>query len=1105
MKFISTLLAGIAFPAPPTFAGWFVWLALLGVLIYGLVRWSSYQPAWQKREWGLFVLFLILVPLANLFIGLRLTSASARPLPGLPADAPGSALMFFSAIPWLLAGGLLGPFGAAALGGVAGLLRGAWDTYTLFTVLEYALLGMWFSVNMRQRFRTPSYKLLRQPFFSALLLIPFHVLFYVISALFTQWSVDLSVPATARLDFALSNAGVVTLAFGGEVLVAGIVAQIISFAATERWGGRQPLQPSPGERSLESRFLFAVGTFIFILLLSLLVGDWIVAGRAARDMLEDRLSSAGESAAQTVPFFLETGQNLAVQLASEPRLLDATGDDLKSVIGLRIQAVPYFDQFFVLDVNDGALLAAYPESAGAAYTLYPDEESGLGLAASGVLTQVYSIPPASSQEFARVSFMIAIVDDADQVRRVLIARTTLNTNPLTLPLIENIDNMKDLGGSGFLLDENGRILYHSNNDQVMSAYTGPRGAEAGFYDDTASDGTRQLVYYQPVTGRPWAVVLTVPAQRAQQLALNIATPLSLMIISLALVAMISLRVGLRVVTGSLQSLASESNRIAQGNLDHPLQVDGVDEVGQLRRAFEQMRSSLQARLEELNRLLSVSQEVASSLEMQDAVKPVLDAILATGANSVSVVLSPNILPDTYVELPSRFEVGAVKNIYAHLDGQILALAQRQEKIVLPNLTRSRELRFDEGQAQPLALLAVALKHENRYYGVVWAGFEQPRLFSDSDVRFVTTLAGQAALAVANAHLFLSVEASRRQLEAILNSTPDPVLVTDHRNRLLLTNRAAAVALGQSEDAKNRDIGRNTEQVVKLRPLLALLGSATTEKQSTEIVLADNRTYFATASSVIVEGRPVGRVCIMRDVTHFKELDTMKSEFVATVSHDLRSPLTLIRGYATMLDMVGDLNEQQQGYARKIVSGVENMSRLVNNLLDLGRIELGVGLQVENVTVLDMIERVTSALQLQATQKNIELLVELSKDMPHAVEADQALLHQAVYNLTENAIKYTPDGGRVTLRTLSLPEALIFSVEDTGIGIAEDDLPRLFEKFYRGKQREARAQHGSGLGLAIVNSIAINHGGKVWVDSVIGKGSTFYLQIPLAQPKETKPV
>jgi PAS domain S-box-containing protein len=577
-----------------------------------------------------------------------------------------------------------------------------------------------------------------------------------------------------------------------------------------------------------------------------------------------------------------------------------------------------------------------------------------------------------------------------------------------------------------------------------------------------------------------------------------------MIILLAFVALVVLRIALRVVTGSLQGLAAEANRIAQGNLDHPLQVEGVDEVGQLRRAFEKMRASLQARLEEINSLLRVSQGVASSLEMQDAVKPVLDAILATGASSVSVVLSPSILPDTFVELPSRFALGSAKDRYVHLDDQILILAQSQDRIVLPNLTRSRELDLDPSMTQPLAILAVALKHENRYYGVVWAAFEQPRMFSDADVRFVTTLAGQAALAVANAHLYLNVEASRRQLEAILNSTPDPVLVTDHRNRLLLTNRAAAVALGQAEH-KNTGIGMQTEKVVKIRSLLALLQSTTTENQSAEIVLADQRTYLATASSVMVEGRQIGRVCIMRDVTHFKELDTMKSEFVATVSHDLRSPLTLMRGYATMLEMVGELNDQQRGYVKKMISGVENMSRLVNNLLDLGRIDLGVGLEVERVTVLDILERVTSALQLPAAQKNISLSVELSKDMPHAVEADQALLHQAVYNLVENAIKYTPENGRVIIRTSSQPGFLTLAVEDSGFGILAEDLPRLFEKFYRGKQREARAQPGSGLGLAIVQSIAANHGGRVWVESTPGGGSTFFLQIPLAQPKESKPV
>lgn len=1099
MEFFLTLLAGIPFPAPTTFPGWFVWVFLLGGLVYLLYRQRNNQNSWGTRGWGLFVALFVLVALTNLFIGLRLTSASARPVPGLPADVPGSALMVFSAIPWLLGGGFLGPIGAAVLGAFAGLLRGTWDLYSIFPVLEFAFLGIWFSLNTRQRYRTPAYRLLRQPLVAALLLIPLHTLFYTLSALFTQWGAD--VPATARLDFAVSNAGVVTLAFGGEMLIGGIVAQIISMAFPSNWGSRQPLQPSPGEKSLESRFIFAVGVFITLLLLTLLIGDWVVAGRAARDMLEDRLSSAAGSAAQSVPFFLETGQNLAVQLAQDPRLLETSGEELKSIVGARMQAVPYFDQFIVLDAGNKSVLAIYPGLPADGFQLYADEEAGILLARNGVLTQIYSIPPTSLDDVSRVSFMVAIVDSFGNVKRILIGRTTLDSNPLTLPLIESLNSMRDLDGSGMLLNENNHPIYHSDKSQSLIPYRGQSGNQPFFYDDTASDGTRLMRYYQPVLGRPWAIVLTVPAQRAQQLALNIAMPLALMIIVLSLIALVSLRFGLRVVTGSLQGLAAEANRIAQGNLDNPLQVRGEDEVAQLRRAFEQMRIGLQARLEEINRLLLVSQGVASSLEMQDAVKPVLEAILSTGANSVRVVLSPSILPDTFIELPSRFTVGAVKDAYAHLDDQILDLAQSHEKIVLPNLTRSRELILDPALAQPLALLAVALRHENRYYGVVWAGYEQPRKFSDSDVRFVTTLAGQAALAVANAHLYLNVEASRRQLEAIINSTPDPVIVTDHRNRLLIANRAATTALGPGVDDTRSGI--ETEKAVKLKPLLNLLQSTMEEKQSTEIMLADKRTYLATASPVMVEGRQIGRVCIMRDVTHFKELDSMKSEFVATVSHDLRSPLTLMRGYATMLDTVGELNEQQQGYVKKIISGVENMSRLVNNLLDLGRIEIGVGLQVEHVTVLDIIERATSALQLQANQKNIVLNVELSKDMPHAVEADQALLHQAVYNLLENAIKYTPESGKVTIRTLSKPDHLTFAIEDSGIGIPQEDIPHLFEKFYRGRQREARSQPGTGLGLAIVHSIAESHSGRVWVESTVGKGSIFYLQIPLTQPKSPR--
>jgi signal transduction histidine kinase len=114
-----------------------------------------------------------------------------------------------------------------------------------------------------------------------------------------------------------------------------------------------------------------------------------------------------------------------------------------------------------------------------------------------------------------------------------------------------------------------------------------------------------------------------------------------------------------------------------------------------------------------------------------------------------------------------------------------------------------------------------------------------------------------------------------------------------------------------------------------------------------------------------------------------------------------------------------------------------------------------------------------------------------------------LLHQGLYNLVENALKYTPDGGEVTINLLTAPTTLTFAIQDTGIGIPASDLTRLFEKFYRGTNREALAQRGTGLGLAIVKSIAERHGGKVWVESELGKGSKFHLQVPLAQPKEAQ--
>ena len=241
----------------------------------------------------------------------------------------------------------------------------------------------YFAASVRQRYRTPIYQLARQPLASALLMIPLHLILFIIGAFF---SIPSNVPVAARLDFALSNSGIAALTFGGEMLIAGVVAQLAVTTFPSAWGEKKPLQPSPAERSLETRFVYATGTFIIALLLTLLIGDWVVAGQAANGLLKDRLAGSAQAAAQNVPFFLETGQNLAVQLASDPRLLSSNAVDLNALLAQRMQAVPYFDQFFVLDASGKNLLGVYPDSARGNFSLYAQEAAGIPLADKGVLT-----------------------------------------------------------------------------------------------------------------------------------------------------------------------------------------------------------------------------------------------------------------------------------------------------------------------------------------------------------------------------------------------------------------------------------------------------------------------------------------------------------------------------------------------------------------------------------------------------------------------------------------------------------------------------------------------------------------------------------------------
>jgi signal transduction histidine kinase len=297
--------------------------------------------------------------------------------------------------------------------------------------------------------------------------------------------------------------------------------------------------------------------------------------------------------------------------------------------------------------------------------------------------------------------------------------------------------------------------------------------------------------------------------------------------------------------------------------------------------------------------------------------------------------------------------------------------------------------------------------------------------------------------------------------------------------------------------------RPVADVIPSRPLVAALTEREERVRNLEIPGEDGRTFYAGVSTIVrADGQVVGRVGVLHDITQLKELDQLKSEFVATVSHDLRSPLTFMRGYLTMLSMVGEINERQQGYIEKILGGVEQISRIIDDLLDLGRIEAGVELMVNDIEVPQLLTAVVAEHADLAAEQGLDLQVMAPPELPF-IRGDAPLVRRAVANLVSNAVKYAPHSGVVLVRAQQDGDDIIFSVHDRGPGIPQKDQIRLFEKFYRVRQKDQDNSKGSGLGLAIVKSIVQRHGGRVWVHSQEGKGSSFYFSLPVRCEEQGK--
>jgi two-component system phosphate regulon sensor histidine kinase PhoR len=334
--------------------------------------------------------------------------------------------------------------------------------------------------------------------------------------------------------------------------------------------------------------------------------------------------------------------------------------------------------------------------------------------------------------------------------------------------------------------------------------------------------------------------------------------------------------------------------------------------------------------------------------------------------------------------------------------------------------------------------------------------------------------------------------------AVLTSMVEGVLVINAEEKVVLANAACARMFGWKPGEWNN---RPFWEIMRHRELLDLLkrvlGRGVFENAEISIFMPEEKIIQAQASPVKNEkGRKHGVVCVLHDITHLKKLEHLRTEFVANVSHELKTPLTSIKGFVETL-LGGALEDPAtaRNFLEIIDGHAARLERLISELLELARLENGeLPLQLRAVDLKPLIQRSAHLFENEIRDKRQALEIECPPSLA-PVSGDEEKLERALGNLIHNAVKFTPEEGKIKIRAWEDGGQVKISVSDTGIGIAEDQLPRIFERFYRVDKSRSRKEGGTGLGLSIVKHIAQAHAGSVSVESRAGKGSTFTLSLP----------
>jgi PAS domain S-box-containing protein len=514
------------------------------------------------------------------------------------------------------------------------------------------------------------------------------------------------------------------------------------------------------------------------------------------------------------------------------------------------------------------------------------------------------------------------------------------------------------------------------------------------------------------------------------------------------------------------------------------------------------------RLWTLMPLFELSKDFLATLDLNS----LLDQIVQTGlqetkADRASLMLleGQELVIKASVGLPSEIAAAARDKVGQGIAGWV---ADRGEALLLADgASLNPQIREAMTRGEIASALCVPLLVKDKVVGVLnLSKLGEGPAFTQGDLEFISILGGEAAIAIENARLYREAIDEKRKTETILEGTFDGLVVIDNDMRITSFNPGAEAITGH---AASQVLGRRLTEVfgpeVWRDDSLLQKAASTGERVAPQEVVISGKLGSRDALLGITPlydsgGKVFGYLLSFADITHLKEVDRLKSNIVANVSHELRAPLASIKAYTELLldELEGDDRDLRQRFLKVIDQETDRLTELIGGLLDLSRLEAGqFVMKKEPLQVGEVIDDTLGLFDMQAQENKISLHADIQPDLP-PILADRELVNVLIKNLVGNAIKFSNEGGRVDVVAREEGANLILSVIDQGMGIPPDDLPHIFEKFYRVWSTTESGIKGVGLGLVLAKEAAEAHGGQIEVESELGVGSRFIVTLPIGE-------